>query len=134
MAFELINFCICKCFLESDSMFKLHTFSFIYVIYLILTFGWYCLLWISNVPPIARASRGPSKYLDIWDLPNDQVIEFPLNSMHQPVDEGVRTFTGWLGTIAWKLHMCPIRYLSWKAMPEELKEECWRLVEELKKL
>ncbi|KAK9983800.1 hypothetical protein SO802_033325 [Lithocarpus litseifolius] len=49
--------------------------------------------------------------------------------MHQPVDEGVRTFTGWLGTIARKPHMCPIRYLSWKAMPKELKEECWCLVE-----
>ncbi|KAF3973315.1 hypothetical protein CMV_003251 [Castanea mollissima] len=25
--------------------------------------------------------------------------------------------------------MCPIRYLNWKNMPEELKEECWRVVE-----
>lgn len=49
--------------------------------------------------------------------------------MHQPVDDGARTFTGFLGTIARKPHMCPIRYLNWKDMPEEFKEECWRLVE-----
>ncbi|KAK9984585.1 hypothetical protein SO802_034110 [Lithocarpus litseifolius] len=32
--------------------------------------------------------------------------------------------------IAQKPHMCPIRYLNWKVMPEENKEECWRLVEQ----
>ena len=79
-------------------------------------------------PPI-HATRGPSKYLDVWDLPDHKVIELPLNSMHQPIDEGARAFTGFLGTIARKPHMCPIRYLTWKDMPEELKEECWRLVE-----
>ena len=49
--------------------------------------------------------------------------------MHQPVDDGAKAFTGFLGTITQKPHMCPIRYLSWKDMPEELKEECWCLVE-----
>ena len=79
-------------------------------------------------PPVC-AIRGPSKYLDVWDLLDDQVIELPLNSMHQPIDEGVRAFTGFLGTIVRKPHMCPIRYLNWRDMPKELKEECWRLVE-----
>ena len=79
--------------------------------------------------PAKRVTRGPNKYLEIWDLPDDQEIELPLNSMYQPVDEGARTFTGFLGTIARKPHMCPIRYLTWKDIPEELKEECWRLVE-----
>ncbi|XP_030932860.1 uncharacterized protein LOC115958567 isoform X3 [Quercus lobata] len=81
-----------------------------------------------DVQPAKRVTRGPNKYLEIWDLPDDQEIELPLNSMHQPVDEGARTFTGFLGTIARKPHMCPIKYLDWKVMPEELKEECWRLV------
>ena len=76
-----------------------------------------------------HATRGPSKYLEVWDLPDDQVIDLPLNSMHQLVNEGVRAFTGFLGTIAQKPHMCPIRYLNWRDMPKELKEECWRLVE-----
>ena len=79
-------------------------------------------------PPVS-AICGPSKYLEVWDLPDDQVIDLPLNSMHQPVNEGARAFTGFLVTIARKPHMCSIRYLSWKDMPEELKEECWRLVE-----
>ena len=84
-------------------------------------------------PPV-RATCGPSKYLDIWDLPDDQVIELPLNSMHWPVDERARAFTSFLGTIARTPHMCSIRYLNWKDMPKELKEECWRVVEVLKKL
>ncbi|KAL0000614.1 hypothetical protein SO802_014395 [Lithocarpus litseifolius] len=79
--------------------------------------------------PVVRVTRGPSKYLDIWDLPDEEEIELELNSEHQPVDDGARTFTGFLGTIARKPHMCPIRYLNWKVMPEENKEECWRLVE-----
>ena len=73
-----------------------------------------------------RATRRPSKYLDVWDLPDDLVIELPLN---RPIDEEARAFTGFLGTIAQKPHMCPIRYLNWRDMPKELKEECWRLVE-----
>ena len=76
-----------------------------------------------------HATRRPSKYLDVWDILDDQVIELLLNSMHQLVDEGARAFTGFLGTIARKPHMCPIRYLNWRDMPEELKEECWHLVE-----
>ena len=84
-------------------------------------------------PPV-RATRGPSKYLDVWGLPDDQVIELLQNSMHQLVNEGARTFTGFLGTIVRKPRMCLIRYLTWKDMPEELKEECWCLVEVLKNL
>ena len=79
-------------------------------------------------PPVHR-TRGQNKYLEVWDLPDNQVIELPLNSMHQPVDEGARTFTGFLGTIARKPNMCPIKYLDWKEVPAKLKEECWRLVE-----
>ncbi|KAL0003102.1 hypothetical protein SO802_016883, partial [Lithocarpus litseifolius] len=82
-----------------------------------------------DVQPAVRVTRGLSKYLDIWDLPNEEEIELELNSDHQPVDDGARTFTGFLGTIARKPHMCPIIYLNWKDMPEENKEECWRLVE-----
>ena len=84
-------------------------------------------------PPVC-ATHGPSKYLDVWDLLDDQVIELPLNSMYHPVDEGARAFIGFLGMIAQKPHMCPIRYLNWKDMPEELKEGCWHVVKILKKL
>ena len=94
----------------------------------------YFLLLGSDVQPAIHATRGPNKYLEIWNLPDDQEIELPLNSMHQLVGEGARAFTGFLGTIARKPHMCPIKYLDWKAVPEELKEECWRLVKVLKKL
>ncbi|KAL0015155.1 hypothetical protein SO802_002224 [Lithocarpus litseifolius] len=50
-----------------------------------------------EVPQVTHATRGPSKYLDIWDLPDDQVIELPLNSMHQPIDEGEGlSLDGWI--------------------------------------
>ena len=79
--------------------------------------------------PLVCVTCGPSKYLEVWDLLDDQVIELLLNSMHQPVNEEAKAFTGFLGAIAWKPHMCPIRYLDWRDMLEELKEECWHLVE-----
>ncbi|XP_075665970.1 uncharacterized protein LOC142635752 [Castanea sativa] len=66
-------------------------------------------------------------------FPDDQEIELPLNSMHQLIDDGMRAFTRWLGTIARKPHMCPIRYLNWKDMLEELKQECWHVVEKIGK-
>ena len=75
--------------------------------------------------PLVHATHGPS-YLNVWDLPDDLVIELPLN---RPIDEEARAFTSFLGTIAQKPHMCPIRYLNWRDMPKELKEECWHLVE-----
>ena len=101
---------------------------------LLFDIDWYCLLQNLDVQPIVRVTRGPSKYLDFWDLHDDQEIELPLNNMHQSVDDGTRTFTSFLGMIVWKPHMGPIRYFNWKDMPEELKEECWRVVEVLKKL
>ena len=96
--------------------------------------GWYYFLQNLDVQLAVRVTHGPSKYLDIWDLPDEEEIELLLNSMHQPVDDGARTFIGFMGTIAQKPHMCPIRFLNWKDMPEEFKEECWRVVEVLKKL
>ena len=48
--------------------------------------------------------------------------------MHQLIDEGARAFTSFLGMIARKPHMCLIKYLDWRDVPAELKEECWRLV------
>ena len=60
----------------------------------------YFLLLRSDVQPTKRVTRGPNKYLEIWDLPNDQEIELPLNSVHQPVDEGRE-----LSLISWvRLH------------------------------
>ena len=67
---------------------------------LLFDIGWYCLLQNSDVQPVVHVTRGPSKYLDIWDLLEDQEIELPLNSLHQLVDDGMRTFTSFLGMIA----------------------------------
>ena len=87
-----------------DSSLALHVYLF--------DIGWYFLLLGSDVHLAIRITRGPNKYLEIWDLPDDQEIELLLTSMHQPVDEGARTFTGFLDTIARKPHMCSIKYLD----------------------
>ena len=63
---------------------------------------------------------GSSQWLSNW---------VAVNSVHQLIDEWARAFTGFLGTIARKPHMCLIKYLDWRDVPAELKEECWRLVE-----
>ena len=62
------------CLIELDSSLALHA--------LLFDIGWHCFLHNLDVPPVIRATRRPSKYLDIWDLPDDQEIELPLNSMH----------------------------------------------------
>ena len=63
---------------------------------LLFDIGWYYLLQNSDVQLAVRVTHGPSKYLDIWDLPDEEEIELLLNSMHQLVDNRVRTFTGFL--------------------------------------
>ena len=63
------------CLIENlDSSLALHA--------LLFDIGWYYLLQNLDVQPSVRVTRGPSKYLDIWDLPDEEEIEFPLNSMH----------------------------------------------------
>ncbi|KAK9990118.1 hypothetical protein SO802_025103 [Lithocarpus litseifolius] len=34
-----------------------------------------------DVQPVVRVTRGPSKYLDIWDLPDEEEIELELNKI-----------------------------------------------------
>ncbi|KAF3971406.1 hypothetical protein CMV_004992 [Castanea mollissima] len=75
------------------------------------------------------ATRGPSKYLFIWNLPENHKIELPLTSSNQPIQKAGRHFSGWLGTIARKPHLCPIKYKNWTEMPDELKEEIWDIVQ-----
>lgn len=62
------------------------------------------------MPPIVCATNGLRKYSYIWDLPNNKKIELPLNSSNQPVKKAGWHFTGWLGIIAQKPHMCLIKY------------------------
>ncbi|XP_065618833.1 uncharacterized protein LOC136062977 [Quercus suber] len=82
-----------------------------------------------TVVPLPRATRGPNKYSFIWNLPENHKIELPLTSLNQPIKTAGRNFTGWLGTIARKPHLCPIKYKNWTKIPDELKEEIWDLVQ-----
>ncbi|KAF3961543.1 hypothetical protein CMV_013856 [Castanea mollissima] len=84
---------------------------------------------ITVVPLPVRATRGPSKYSFIWNLPENHKIELPLTSSNQPIQQAGRHFSGWLGTIARKPHLCPIKYKNWTEIPDELKEEIWDIVQ-----
>ncbi|KAL0004900.1 hypothetical protein SO802_012461 [Lithocarpus litseifolius] len=81
------------------------------------------------VPLPVRATRGASKYSFIWNLPENLKIELPLTSSNQPIKKAGRNFTGWLGTIARKPQLCPIKYKNWTRMPDEFKEEIWDIVQ-----
>ena len=96
--------------------------------------GFYCFILIIVVPLPVRATRGASKYSIIWNLPENHKIELPLTSSNQPIKKAGRNFTGWLGTIARKPHLCPIKYKNWTRMPDEFKEQIWDIVQVFKKL
>ena len=96
--------------------------------------GFYCFILIIVVPLPVRATRGASKYSVIWNLPENHKIELPLTSSNQPIKKAGRNFTGWLGTIARKPHLCPIKYKNWTRMPDEFKEEIWDNVQVFRKL
>ncbi|KAK9984276.1 hypothetical protein SO802_033801 [Lithocarpus litseifolius] len=81
------------------------------------------------VPLPVRATRGASKYSFIWNLPENHKIELPLTSSNQPIKKAGRNFTGWLGTIARKPQLCPIKYKNWTRMPDEFKEEIWDILQ-----
>ena len=69
-----------------------------------------------------RVTHGPSKYLDIWDLPDEEEIELLLNSMHQPIDDGARTFIGFMGTIARKPTCAQLDFLIGRTCQKNLKK------------
>ena len=96
--------------------------------------SFYCFKAITVVPLPVRATRGPNKYSFIWNLPENHKIELPLTSSNQPINKAGRNFTGWLGTIARKSHLCPIKYKNWTGMPDEFKEQIWDLVQVFRKL
>ena len=96
--------------------------------------GFYCFKAITVVPLPVHATRGPNKYSFIWNLPENHKIELPLTSSNQPINKAGRNFTGWLGTIARKSHLCPIKYKNWTGMPDEFKEQIWDLVQVFRKL
>ena len=90
--------------------------------------GFYCFILITVVPLPVHPTHGPNKYSFIWNLPENHKIELPLTSSNQPLKKAGRHFTGWLGTIARKPYLCPIKHTNWTRMPDEFKEELWDTV------
>uniref|UniRef100_A0A2N9I5G3 Uncharacterized protein n=1 Tax=Fagus sylvatica TaxID=28930 RepID=A0A2N9I5G3_FAGSY len=78
---------------------------------------------------LKRATSGRSKYLHIWNLALGTKVELPLNHANQLVGKEGRTFIGFLGTIARKPNLCPIRYNNRTHIPKRYKEKCWEIVE-----
>ncbi len=79
--------------------------------------------------PCKCATQGRSKYLHIWNLAPGTKVELQLNHENQPVRKEGRTFTRFLGTIARKPNLCPIRYNNRTHIPKRYKEKCWEIVE-----
>ena len=66
---------------------------------------------------------------DVWNLPVGKKIVLTFNGVFQPVDEKAGIFSRFIGTIARKPHLCPIKYLTWRKLPMDYKEECWKIIE-----
>ena len=70
--------------------------------------------------------RGPTCLADIWNLPPDQKLPEQFNEFNQCVDEGELEM--FCGTVARNSSLTPLEYTDWRLVPEEIKEEIWKIV------
>ena len=70
---------------------------------------------------------------EIWNLPPGQRVELPLNNALQPVDKEGGIFVRFIGTVARKPHLCPIKYKTWHKVQDYYKEQCWDTIKVLNK-
>ena len=66
---------------------------------------------------------------DVWNLPVGKKIVLNFNGAFQPIDKEAGIFSRFIGTVARKPHLCPIKYLTWRKLPMDYKEECWKIIE-----
>ncbi|XP_010261524.1 PREDICTED: uncharacterized protein LOC104600335 isoform X2 [Nelumbo nucifera] len=82
----------------------------------------------SQNPVSIPKTRGPTRCLDVWTMPEGQHISVAINKYKQPIGFGGRKLTTFLGTIARDGRIAPLTYLDWRAMPLKRKENMWQLV------
>lgn len=75
-----------------------------------------------------RNTRGITRMADVWNLVPEERIILTFNKDSQVVSKEGGTFSRFIGTIARKPHLCPIKYKNWHDVPDLYKEICWNII------
>ncbi|CAL5374259.1 unnamed protein product [Camellia sinensis] len=76
-----------------------------------------------------RNTRGITRMVEVWNLTPEERIVLTFNKDLQVVSTEGGIFSRFMGTIARKPHLCPIKYKNWHDVPDQYKEDCWNIIE-----
>ncbi|CAL5321197.1 unnamed protein product [Camellia sinensis] len=76
-----------------------------------------------------RNTRGITRMVEVWNLTPEERIMLTFNKDLQAVSTEGGIFSRFIGTIARKPHLCPIKYKNWHEVPDQYKEDCWNIIE-----
>ncbi|XP_028101154.1 uncharacterized protein LOC114300488 [Camellia sinensis] len=76
-----------------------------------------------------RNARGITRMVEVWNLTPEERIVLTFNKDLQAVSIEGGIFSRFIGTIARKPHLCPIKYKNWHDVPDQYKEDCWNIIE-----
>ncbi|GMP36288.1 hypothetical protein CsSME_00008466 [Camellia sinensis var. sinensis] len=76
-----------------------------------------------------RNTRGITRMVEVWNLTLEERIMLTFNKDLQAVSTEGGIFSRFIGTIARKPHLCPIKYKNWHEVPDQYKEDCWNIIE-----
>ncbi|XP_021891603.1 uncharacterized protein LOC110809924 isoform X3 [Carica papaya] len=76
-----------------------------------------------------KGGRGPTRCLFLKDLPEGERILVPFNKIGQPVGREASKLSSFLGNIARNGHIAPLNYISWRHLPDTIKEDIWQHVQ-----
>ncbi|CAN1305745.1 Bromodomain-containing protein 4A [Linum perenne] len=77
-----------------------------------------------------KRGRGPSRCRFVWDMPEGHKLAIPINDLGQPFGSESRKLASFLGTLARDGTLAPLNYPKWSAVPQENKENMWKMVQE----
>ncbi|CAL5349893.1 unnamed protein product [Camellia sinensis] len=78
-----------------------------------------------------RNTRGITRMVEVWNLTPEERIVLTFNKDLQAVSTEGGIFSRFIGTIARKPHLCPIKYKNWHDVPDQYKEDCWNIIESM---
>lgn len=71
-----------------------------------------------------RNTRGITRMVEVWNLTPEERIVLTFNKDLQAVSTEGGIFSRFIGTIARKPHLCPIKYKNWHDVLDQYKEDC----------
>ncbi|OMO92267.1 hypothetical protein COLO4_17726 [Corchorus olitorius] len=77
---------------------------------------------------IKRKTRVRSQDNNLLVSLDGEPIFIPTNELGQPVGPKATMLSNFIGKVAKDGHLAPLSYITWRKMPNEAREEMWRLV------